>query len=139
MTETDHPNPKLAELTERLSGHWRVTGPGIEGAAEYRPQRNDQVLVGKIEVVVDGAPMTNLQRISHDQQTDSLRARYLDTLGNEADYTWTLDGRTVRVGLADDPDTYFEARFAEDYSEYAGTWHYPDGVDEDLIVCTRVE
>ncbi|MFC7622408.1 hypothetical protein [Microlunatus sp. GCM10028923] len=144
MTETNTParhgspeaDPKLIELAERLCGRWRVTGPGIEGEAEYGSRRDGLLLVGKVTVVVNGAELTNLQHISHDQQTDTLRARYLDTQGNEATYTWSLDGRRLRVSLG---DTYFEARFTDDNSEYAGSWHGPDGpaVDE-RIVYTRI-
>lgn len=136
-------SPKLNELAERLDGRWRVTGPGIDGEAEYRSQQAGLLLVGRVTVVVDGVEMTNIQHIYHDQVTDALRARYLDTAGGQATYTWMLDGQRVRVSQGDEgSDTYFEARFNDDYSEYAGTWHYPEGVDDDAaeerIVYTRL-
>ncbi|WP_152364953.1 hypothetical protein [Microlunatus speluncae] len=150
MTESDHTaglvaaevDPRLAELAERLSGRWRVTGPGIAGDAEYRSVRDGLLLVGRVSVVVNGAELTNIQHISHDRTTDTLRARYLDTLGNEATYSWLLDGQVIRVSQGDvGSDTYFEARFADDNSEYAGTWHYPDDAGDDAaeerIVYTR--
>ncbi len=137
---TTEANPKLTELVRHLSGTWRVTGPDIDGDAEYRAVREGRLLVGRVRVVVNGAELTNLQHISHDHATDTLRARYLDTMGNEATYTWVLDGRTIRVSLGgDESETYFEARFTDDYSEYAGTWHYPEGdAAEERIVYTRV-
>lgn len=151
MTDTKDPgapapmevNPKLTELAARLSGKWRVTGPGIDGEAEYTTLRDGLLQVGRVKVVVSGAEMTNIQHISHDQASDALRARYLDTMGNEATYTWMLDGQKVRVSQGDDEsDTYFEARFNDDNSEYAGTWHYPEGGGDDAaeerIVYTRV-
>lgn len=136
-------NPKLAELAERLSGKWRVTGPDIDGEAEYESLRDGLLLVGSVKVVVNGTEMTNIQHISHDQATDTLRARYLDTMGNEATYTWMLYGQKVRVSQGDDESgTYFVAWFNDDNSEYAGTWHYPEGAGddtaEDRIVYTRV-
>ncbi len=135
-------NPKLTQLAERLSGNWHVTGPGIDGDAEYRIVRDGLLLVGRVRVLVDGAEMTNIQHISHDQETDTLRAHYLDTMGQEATYTWMLDGRKLRVSQGDDPDTYFEARIEDDNSEYAGTWHYPEGAGDDAaderIVYTRI-
>lgn len=145
MTEKNSPdeqpqteaNPKLAELAERLSGCWRVTGPDIAGDAEYKSVRDGRLLVGRVTVVVDGTELVNLQHLAHDQETGTLQARYLDSLGNEARYTWALDGRRIRVSLVGRPDTYFEARFNDDYSEYAGTWQGPDGAAEDRIVYTR--
>lgn len=137
------PDPKLAELTARLRGRWRVSGPGIAGEAEYTSLRDGLLLVGKVTVVVDGAELTNLQHIAHDPATDTLRARYLDSVGNDATYTWVMDGRRVRVSLGGaESDTYFEARFADDDSAYAGTWHYPDGTGdegtEEPIVYARI-
>jgi hypothetical protein len=136
-------NPKLTHLAERLCGKWRVTGPDIDGEAEYKSLRDGRLLVGSVKVVVNGAEMTNIQHISHDQATDALRACYLDTMGNGATYTWLLDGQKIRVSQDDDKsDTYFEARFNDDSFEYAGTWHYPKGVGdggaEERIVYTRV-
>lgn len=136
-------NPKLTELAERLSGKWRVTGPGIDGDAEYKSLRDGLLLVASVKVVVNGAEIMIIQHISHDQAADTLRARYLDTMGDEATYTWVLDGQKIRVSQGDaESDTYFEARFNDDNSEYAGTWHYPEGVGgdaaEERIVYTRV-
>lgn len=124
-------HPKLAELTERLSGRWLVSGPGIDGRAEYRSLRDGHMLVMNVDFVVNGTEMKVIQHITHDPDSDSLRARYMDTMGDEAIYTWALDGRKLRVSLRG-ADTFFEATFDGDDTEYTGTWHYPDGsaVDE---------
>jgi hypothetical protein len=66
----------------------------------------------------------------------------MDTMGDESIYTWVLDGQTMRVSLHDkESDTYFEARFNDDNTEYVGTWHYPDGDDasEERIVYSRMK
>ena len=36
------PHAKIKQLIERLTGRWRVKGPGIDGEAEYWPVKGDQ-------------------------------------------------------------------------------------------------
>ena len=134
---------KLAELIERMSGRWQVSGPGIDGVAEFRPVDHGRLLVADVDFVVHGQPMKVIQHISHHEDTDTLRARYLDTAGGSALYTWSLDGRTLRVSLADAAaDTYFEATFDDDFASYTGSWHYPpgsdDGAADERIVYSRL-
>lgn len=136
-------NSKLTELAGRLSGKWRVEGPEIEGDAEYKSMRDGRLLVASVDFVVAGTEMKIIQHITYDQDTGTLRARYMDTMGDDSTYTWVLNGQELRVSLGDkESDTFFEARFNGDNSEYVGTWHYPDGVDdggaEERIVYTRI-
>ena len=71
--------------------------------------------------------MKIIQHIAYDERTDTLRARYMDTMGDDSIYTWVLDGQEIRVSLGgEDSTTYFEATLNDDNSEYIGTWHYPD-------------
>jgi hypothetical protein len=127
MTE---PNPKLVELTERLSGRWRVNGSGIDGKAEYKALRGGLLLVMNVDFIVSGTAMTVIQHVAYDQDSDTLQAHYMDTMGDESTYTWVLDGQKLRVSLGGkESDTFFEATFNEDDSEYVGIWHYPDDVD----------
>ena len=125
------PDPKLVELTERLSGRWRVNGPGINGKAEYKSVRGGILLVMNVDFVVNGTEMRVIQHVTYDQDSDTLRAHYMDTMGDESTYTWVLDGQTLRISLGDrESDTFFEATFNEDNTEYIGTWHYPDDVND---------
>ncbi len=137
------PDANLTELIKRLSGRWRVSGPGIDGLAEYRSVNGGLLLVGDVDFVVNGNKIKNIQHIAYDEDTDTLRARYMDTAGDDSVYTWVLDGHKFRVTLGSaDSDTYFEAAFDEDNSEYTGTWHYPPGADDgaadERIVYTRI-
>jgi hypothetical protein len=137
------PDANLTELIKRLSGQWRVSGPGIDGLAEYRSVNGGLLLVADVDFVVNGNKIKSIQHIAYDQDTDTLRARYMDTAGDASVYTWVLDGQKFRVTLGGaDSDTYFEAAFNDDNSEYTGTWHYPPGDDEgaedERIVYTRV-
>lgn len=126
------PNPKLVELSELLVGTWRVEGPGISGKAEYQAKRGGHLLVAFVDFTVGDSKMRVIQHITHHQDRDTLQARYLDTMGDEATYTWVLDGRTIRVSLGEeDSGTYFQATLNEDSSQYVGTWHYPDGQPPD--------
>lgn len=134
----------LVELAERLSGKWRVKGPDIDGEAEYKSVRGGLLLVLAVDFVVGGTTMKVIQHVAYDHDTGALRARYMDTMGDESVYTWVLDGQELRVSLGDqESDTYFEARFNDDHTEYVGTWHYPDDVGdagtEERIVYTRIE
>ena len=67
----------------------------------------------------------------------------MDTMGDEATYTWALENRKIRVSLGEeDSDTYFQATLNDDNSQYIGTWHYPEGGPPDPaenIVYTRVQ
>jgi hypothetical protein len=124
------PHPKLLELTERLSGRWRVTGPGIDGKAEYKSLRGGFLLVMNVDFVINGTEMRVIQHVAYDQDGDTLEAHYLDTMGDESTYTWVLDGQKLRVSLGNkESDTFFEASLNEGDTEYVGTWHYPDNVD----------
>lgn len=143
MDMSTKPNSKLAELTKRLVGKWRVKGHEIEGEAEYKSMKGGVLLVMSVDFVVDGNKMKVIQHMAYDQDTDTLRARYMDTMGDDATYTWVLDGHTLRVSQGGkDSDTYFKATFNDDYSEYTGTWHYADGIDPDAenekITYTRI-
>ena len=133
MDDSIEPRMPLAQLIQRLAGRWQVTGPGIEGEAEYRPVKDDSVLVLHVDFVVAGTKITNIQHIVHDQHSDTLRAHYMDTMGDDSIYTWTLDGQTLRVslGTGETSDAYFQATLNEDNSEYVGTWHDSAGEDED--------
>jgi hypothetical protein len=126
------PHPKLKELTERLTGKWQVTGPEIDGEAEYKPVKGGLLLVSDVDFVVNGTKMKVMQHIAYDPDTDTLRARYMDTMGDDSTYIWALDGQKMRVSQSDkDSDTYYEATFSDDNSKYSGTWHYPDGREDD--------
>lgn len=125
-------NDKLKELTKRLSGEWRVTGQDIDGKAEYRSMKGGFSLVQDVDFTVSGREIKIIQHIAYDQDTDTLQAHYMDTMGDESIYTWVLDGKTMRVSQGGkDSDTYFEAAFNDDNSEYVGMWHYPDSGDHD--------
>jgi mannose-6-phosphate isomerase-like protein (cupin superfamily) len=145
MTDTPkEPHPKLKELTDRLTGKWRVRGPEINGKAEYRPAKGGLLLVSDVDFVVGDTKMKIMQHIAYDPDTDTLRARYMDTMGEDSIYTWVLNGQRIRVSSGDkDSDTYFEATLSDDNSEYIGVWHYPDGTDDDStaerIEYTRIE
>ena len=132
------PPSALVDLTERLSGRWRVMGPGIAGEAEYKPLRSGQLLVASVDFVVNGTKMKIIQHITYDHDAAALRAHYMDTMGDESIYTWTLHGKMLRVALgAGESDTYFEAEFNDDNSQYVGIWHYPDSIGDDAAV-TRI-
>lgn len=135
------PHPRMVELSELLVGTWRVAGPDIGGRAEYTLRAGGHLLVLYVDFTVGGTRMRNIQHIRWREDSGVLQARYLDTMGDEATYTWVLDGRTIRVSEGEhDSDTYFQATVAEDGSEYVGTWHYADGgpSSEERIVYTRV-
>ena len=143
VNAAEEPDPKLVELSELLVGTWRVTGPDIGGQAEYRTVKGGSVLVADVDFTVSGTRMKVIQHITHRQDTDTLRAQYMDTMGDESTYTWVLDHPEIRVSLGDeDSDTYFRATLNEDNSEYVGTWHYPEGSPPDsteAIVYTRTK
>src|SRR3954453_13332563 len=67
----------------------------------------------------------------------------MDTMGDEATYTRTLEDQTISVSLGDkDSNTYFQATLNEDNSQYIGTWHYPEDDPPDAtetIAYTRVD
>lgn len=137
------PNPKLVELSELLVGTWRVDGPDIRGQAEYHSKNGGHLLVAYVDFSVGDSRMRVIQHITHHQDSDTLLARYMDTMGDEATYTWVLEDRTIRVSLGEtDSNTYFQATLNEDNSQYVGTWHYPEGGPPDPtenIVYTRVK
>ena len=101
------------------------------------------MLVADVDFTVGGFQMKVMQHIAYHRDSGTLRAQYMDTTGDEATYTWVLDHPTIRVSLGDaESDTYFQATFNEDSSEYVGTWHYPKGDAADpaeSIVYTRVQ
>ena len=55
------------------------------------------LLVGDVDFVVNGNKIRNIQHIGYDQDTETLRARYMDTAGDASIYTWVLDGQKFRV------------------------------------------
>lgn len=135
---------QLKELTRRLTGKWRVSGHRIDGKAEYKSLNGGALLVMHVDFIVDGNRIKNIQHISYDPDTDSLRSRYMDTMGNEDTYIWVFAGQKIRISLREkESDTYFEATLNEDNSEYTGLWHYPEGGDQDTeksrIVYTRIK
>lgn len=142
MNATNAPHPRLVELSEVLAGTWRVEGPDITGQAEYEPRDGGRLLVSYVDFSVGGTRMRVIQHITHDDERDTLIARCMDTMGDEATYTWTLADRTIRVSLDEDSSTYFEATLDEDRSRYVGTWRYFDSGPLDAaetIVYTRAD
>ena len=139
----DEPHPMLVELSELLVGTWRVDGHDIHGRAEYRSKNGGCLLVAYVDFSVGDSRMRVIQHITHNQDHGTLQARYMDTMGDEAIYTWVLQDREIRVSLGDrQSETYFRATLNEDNSQYVGTWHYPEGSPSDVkenIVYTRVE
>ena len=143
MNAADEPNPKLVELSDLLVGTWRVEGPDITGQAEYQTKDGGRLLVAFVDFSVGDSKMRVIQHITYHQDRGTLLARYMDTMGDEATYTWVLEDRKIRVSLGEeDSNTYFQATLNEDNSQYVGTWHYPEGDPPDAaekIVYTRVD
>jgi hypothetical protein len=143
VNAAEEPNPKLVELSELLVGTWRVAGPDIKGQAEYQSRKGGCLLVADVDFTVNGTRMKVIQHITYRQESDTLRAEYMDTMGEEATYTWVLEHPEIRVSLGDkDSDTFFQATLNEDNSEYVGTWHDPESRPSDpteMIVYTRVK
>jgi hypothetical protein len=143
LNAEDDPHTELVELSKLLVGTWRVDGPDIRGRAEYQSTKRGCLLVAYVDFHVGDSRMRVIQHITYDQDRGSLRARYMDTMGDEATYTWVLEDRKIRVARGDkDSDTYFQATLNEDSSQYVGTWHYPEGGPADAtenIVYTRLE
>jgi hypothetical protein len=139
----EEPNAKLVELSELLVGTWRVEGPDILGRAEYQAKNAGRLLVAYVDFSVGDTRMRVIQHITHHEERGTLLARYMDTMGDEATYTWVLEDRKIRVSLGDkDSNTFFQATLNEDNSQYIGTWHYPEGGPPDAaekIVYTRVD
>lgn len=143
VNAADELHPKLAELSDLLVGTWRVEGPDIRGQAEYQSKDGGRLLVAYVDFTVGDSRMRIIQHITHDEDRDTLLARYMDTMGDEATYSWELEDRKIRVSLGEkDSDTYFQATLNEDNSQYVGTWHYPDSGPPDAtenITYTRVQ
>ena len=143
VSAAEEPNPKLVELSELLVGTWRVAGPDIKGQAEYQSKKGGCLLVADVDFIVSGTRMKAIQHITYRPDSDTLRAQYMDTMGDEATYTWILEHPEIRVSLGDeDSDTFFQATLNVDNSEYIGTWHHPEGRPPDStekIVYTRVK
>lgn len=143
VNAADELHPKLAELSDLLVGTWRVEGPDIRGQAEYQSKDGGRLLVAYVDFTVGDSRMRIIQHITHDEDRDTLLARYMDTMGDEATYSWVLEDRKIRVSLGErDSDTYFQATLNEDNSQYVGTWHYPDSGPPDAtenITYTRVQ
>jgi hypothetical protein len=143
MNTAAEPNPQLVALSELLIGTWRVDGPDISGQAEYQSKNGGRLLVAYVDFSVGDTRMRVIQHMTHHSDNDTLLARYMDTMGDEATYTWALEDGKIRVSLGEkDSDTYFQATLNDDNSQYIGTWHYPDGGPTDAtepIVYTRVE
>ncbi len=128
MNMPKEPNDKLKQLIERLTGKWRVKGPEIDGEIEYEPMEGGFFLIQHIDFVQGGTKIKGIEYIAYDQDTDTLRSHYMDTMGDNFTYSWALDGKTIRINFGDkDSDMYFEGTFNDDNSKYSGAWHYPDG------------
>jgi hypothetical protein len=52
--DNNETNPKLKELTERLSGKWQVKGQGIDGEAEFKSMKRGFLFVMNVDFTVDG-------------------------------------------------------------------------------------
>lgn len=143
VNAADEPHPTLVELSALLVGAWKVDGPDISGRAEYQSKNGGRLLVAYVDFSVGDSRMRVIQHITHNEERGALTARYMDTMGDDATYTWVLRDKTIRVSLGDrDSETYFQATLNEDNSQYVGTWHYPDGDPADAtetIVYTRVD
>jgi hypothetical protein len=145
-TLMQHPEPvarRLLELSELLVGTWRVDGHDISGQAEYLSRNGGSLLVAYVDFSVSGSRMRVIQHITHHKERNILIARCMDTMGDEARYTWTLEDKTICVRLDDqDTNTYFQATLNEDNSQYSGIWHHAEGGPPDAtesIVYTRVD
>lgn len=88
---TGKPDAKLIELSRLLVGRWRVEGPDIAGQAEYQTRKEGFLLVADVDFTVGDSKIKIIQHISHDHEAGTLRAQYMDTIGDAATYTWMLD------------------------------------------------
>ena len=128
MNMPKEPNDKLKRLTERMTGKWQVKGPDIDGTVEYEPMEGGFFLIQHIDFVQGGTKIKGVEYIAYDPDTDTLRSHFMDTMGSNFTYTYTLEGKDLRINFGDkDSDMYYEGTFNEDNSEHSGAWHYPDG------------
>ncbi len=129
------PNDKLRKLAERMTGKWQVKGPEIDDSIEYELTEGGFFLMQHVDFVQGGTKIKGIEYIAYDQDTDTLRSHYMDTMSSNFTYTWALTGKTLRINFGDkDSDMYFEGTFSDDNSEYSGAWHYPDGGGYDATV-----
>ncbi len=115
LNAVDEPHAKLVELSELLVGTWRVDGPDISGQAEYQAKNGGRLLVAYVDFRVGDSRMRVIQHITYDEERGTLVARYMDTMGDEATYTWVLEDQKIRVSLGEEgSNTYFRATLNED-------------------------
>jgi hypothetical protein len=86
----DDPHPALVELSDVLVGTWTVEGSDISGRAEYHTTQRG-CLVAYVDFQLAGSKMRVIQHITYDPDRRTLQARYMDTMGDEAMYTWVLE------------------------------------------------
>ncbi|MDX2077646.1 MAG: DUF1579 family protein [bacterium] len=125
------PNPLLKTL-ERLIGTWTVsdpTGKGeMNGQVRFEWMDGGFFMAQHVNLVHDGRPITGIEIIGYDSESNLLRSSYYGNSAEIFKYVWEIEGDTLTIwgGEKGSPARYI-GKFSDDGNTNTGGWEWPGG------------
>ncbi len=124
---SSHPSDSLNQL-DPLVGKWKVNGSFVEGLVAFAWMEGGFFMIQHVELHRGDATIKGVEYIRFDEDTKSLKSHYMDNLGSNFTYTWSVEGRAIRIWFGDQgSENFFVGTFDEDMNSFSGRWQWPGG------------
>jgi hypothetical protein len=119
------PSLDLKNLGNRLVGAWEVSGDA-QGRVTFEWMEGGFFLIQRVELEQYGQKVRGIEVIGHlrpfgEEQSEDIKSRFYDNLGNTLDYVYELEGDTLTIwGGEKGSPAYYRGNFGDDGDTLSG-------------------
>jgi hypothetical protein len=125
------PSPALKRL-DKLVGTWKVSGDA-QGQITFEWMEGGFFLIQRVDLEHGGHHIQGIEIIGHERKfgeapSEDIKSRFYSNTGDTLDYVYELEGDTLTIwGGQKGSPAYYQGKFSQDGSTFAGRWVWPGG------------
>lgn len=123
------PNPALKGF-DKIIGTWDISGPDVKGTVTYEWMEGGFFVIQHVDLVQGGFHAKGIEYTGFDEDTGTLRSRWMGTDGSRFMYTYVFDGDSWYYYFGEKgSDDFSLGKFSPDGKTATGRWTLvnPDG------------